>query len=218
MLQFLKRKKPNTLKLYRHVSETPLSVFIDCDTNSNYKRLIIEGEADEKTLQNAWITLWYEYCDKTNSHQYSTFSDLIKEVSYNKAKFHAIQMCVQVLRHMPDEQCVNILKKYGFRYNYSRANMQEFQSTLDRVMMLSKSLMINIQQDEIKLEKMFSEISEKEISKDDIWANNLSVVGKYMGFAIYPEKTTVLQFIQMKKMYEAEIEHLSNSKEKGENE
>ena len=208
------KKKPE-LKLFQKCENTPLSVFIDCVVNKNYQRLVISGKATPEQLSEAWQTLWYEYCDLNKSANYTTIIEAIKLLSFTKAKLTAIRLCVSVLRHSEDKDCIDLLKKYGYNYKFDRTRIIDYHKALDRVLLNSNALEITIKQAEKQIEDLNKEAEQKEeVKVAEIWAENIERLSKYVGYEINPDTKTVLGFIKIRQMYEAEIEAMRKATEK----
>lgn len=198
--------KPKTSplsNLYQACNECPLDVFFDCLVDGKLERLVKFGKATQKELAEAWEKIWFEYCDLTGNPEYRNMLTLIRDVSYLENKMLTIRLCLQKIIHTPDEKCISILVKYGYRQKFDHSDPVKFYQDIQMVINQSKTIEIEILQKRKEIEK------QKEVKHGKITAGYfdqmLLTMSKYMGYRLDRKILTVSEYALIVKMMEVEI-------------
>jgi len=205
VLWMLMHRRPKILQpsnLYQGCNECPLDVFIDCLVNNKLERLIKSGEASQKELAEAWQKIWFEYCDLSDNPEYRNMLNLIKETSYLESKLLTIRLCLQKIIHKPDENCIAILKKYGYRYDFDKSDEAKFIKDIEQVLAISKSIEIEVLRNRKQLEKS-QEVKHDKVNQST-FDKMLVVMSKWIGYRLDKKILTVSEYALIGKMMEVE--------------
>src|SRR5574343_1820882 len=152
--QTVQRQRDLPANIYRHCSELPLYIFIDCLVNKNLAKLIRSGEATARELLAAWDGIFYEYCDISGSTDYRVYFLLSKEIGFLKSKILAIQVSLDCLRLRPSEKAVNVLRGFGYSYPFDYTNPESYQADIARVESKAKTHQVTLRIKEKEMEKI----------------------------------------------------------------
>jgi len=182
-------------KILSKCSEITMDKFIECLVNKNYSCLILSGQYLSEELERIWTDVFYEYCDLTNSKDYQLMLKYMKSISINEAKLTVINLCLIVLSHSYNQECVDLLKKYGYNYKFDESDNESFLKDLQNVQNTSKMAVINLQNDRKQLEKITDkkQSSIKESDFDKIFIS----LSKYMGYPVRKRDLTVSEYCSM---------------------
>lgn len=181
---------------YTSCSTLPLSVFIQVLINNRTDLLY----TDKKTAWNKpadlgaiWDALFLEYTELSNDTRSIHVLSLMRDIAVINGKLTIIQNIVMLLATEPDlkdfQKSINILKTYGYRYNYSPETLI---NDLQRVVSSAKTLVIERDELQSDLNKLNENDTEKANEKD--FYVNLANLSEIVGFAINPNDTTVMQY------------------------
>jgi len=182
-------------KILSKCSEVTMDKFIECLCNQNYSCLIISGDFTNEEQFETWNNLFYEYCDLINSKEYQLILKYMKSVGINEAKLTAINLCLVVLSHGYNQDCVDVLKNYGYNYKFSSESLL---NDLKNVQNISKGAEIKLQNDRKQLE-MLTNKKKKQVKESD-FDKIFIYISKYMGFVVKKKDTTVSEYCGMIQM------------------
>lgn len=197
--------------IYRHCSELPLAIFIDCICNMKLDRLIRSGKASYSELTAAWEQIYSEYCDLMNTHEYRLYMLLAKEIGHLKSKMLAVACCVDALRIRYSEKSVTMLRQYGYAYQFDYKDRDAYQADIDRVVTRSKAMNIAYK---IKKKEMEELEKDSEPLREQDFTDMITHLSKFIGYRIDPQVTTVSEFASIRKAHENEIKALKKQNEK----
>ncbi len=199
--------------IFHRCSELPLSVFITCTVDKDYKGLIKYGHASQQQLNHAWEQLYSEYSDISGGDSYKLLMQLSKDIGYLESKLLCIGLCLKVLSHRPDEKCIKILYNYGYRLIWDMSQPELYAKNLDSVATRSGAIQLAVAQKRLELSKKQGRLQGKEITRET-FSKILASLSKHMGFRIDPAETTVSEFVAYRHNLENEIEALQKHSEK----
>lgn len=197
--------------IYRHCSELPLAAFINCSVDKDYRSLLKYGHAKTEYLHRAWDQIYSEYAEKSGSQTYKLLLNLSKDIGYLETKQYCIAVCLKVLQHRPDQKCIAILTRYGYKYAFDISNPKQYSDDIASMATHASSIQIQIQRKKKELIESTQKLNGKELTRDHFTQMMISI-GKYMGQRIDPDKWTVLEFIFARQHYEKEIEAMQKVK------
>lgn len=197
--------------LYIKCSQTPLDVFIDCLVNKNLNRLIKFGKANTRQLNEAWESLFSDYCEILGSPQYTRMVSLTKEIGMLQSKMLCITLCLKVLTVRYSYKCVQQLHKFGYNYKFSLTDPQGYWKDIETVQKKSKSSELALDRALNEYKALFTK-SEGGAPTLAVFENNLIELSKYMGFRLNQKEITVSEYVAIIKRREREIESLKREK------
>ncbi|MDP4151195.1 MAG: hypothetical protein Q8943_17445 [Bacteroidota bacterium] len=143
------------MRLYRSINELPMYAFIRCMCDGRLKSLIIEGEADEDTLQAVWADILAEYSQEIGSHEHKLYLNLFKEAGVLAADIRDIHRIVSILGIVYSARLaaeLNVLVEANFQFDPS--DVKEYQRLLQACLDRSQSKKIDLQIKEQQLEEI----------------------------------------------------------------
>lgn len=206
------RKPRHTIpsNLYHRCSELPLSVFITCTVDKDYRGLVKYGHATQSQLNHCWNELYSEYAEISGGDSYKLLMNLTRDIGYLESKLLCIGLCLKVLTHRPDEKCIKILHNYGYKYVFDIKQPELYAKNLETVAIRAGAVKLSIQQKRAELDKKQGRTENKPITRET-FAKILASLSKHMGFRIDPQETTVSEFVSYRHNLESEIEYLKKS-------
>jgi hypothetical protein len=168
---------------------------------------------DEREKPDYWQDLYSEYIGLRENKSSLFILSLMKEIAYLKTKHFIIEQTCKMLieiagwKHDPDtitdevKELKTILKDYGFRAEYNLSNKATFTRDIKSALSGAKKIITTWQRKQDELQAYEKRHAGKEVQKKDffIWGITL---GKYMGFRIDMDITTVAEWCQMMNDYE----------------
>jgi hypothetical protein len=146
-------------KWYRHITEMPLSRFIDVVVDENYAALIITGYPPIDELHAAWLDIQGEYADAMGDSEHRLYISLFKEAIVLKTNLDLIIVAVGVLEQTYSPELLSRLNKLlNTSYTLDPNDPVKYKATLKSCIMRSKAIKINLDMKEMQLKA----IQEKE--------------------------------------------------------
>ncbi len=179
-------------------SNITMDKFIDCLCNQNYSCLVISGKYSELEISENWQNVFYEYCDLSNSTHYKSMLISFKNLGITEAKITAVNLCLVVLSYQYNQECVDILRKYGYDYDFNDADKESYLKDLEAVQTISKGALINLDAEKKNLERLMGNNNAK--TKESDFDKTFIVLSKYMGYPVKKNITTVSEYCSMIKM------------------
>ena len=211
-----KHRKPEVThpsNIYHRCNNTPLSIFIDCSVDRDYKKLIRYGHASQEQLIRAWESIYSEYAELTGGQSYKLLMNLSKDIGYLETKHLIVSLCLKVLTHRPDPKVIQTLRNYGYKYEFNPDEPEKYSKALDDIVKRSGGIKFAIDQKRAELEKNRSKIVSKEVTRDH-FDKMLAAISKHMGFRVDPKNTTVSEFCAYRYNFEKEIEAMKKAYDK----
>ena len=164
------------------------------------------GEGTPEEQNAVWVQIWAEYCELTGNIRFLKMLKIMKENTILKSKLTAIDLCLKVLVKKYSVECIDILKKYGYEYEYSQQDRVSFLDDLLKVRSKSKILHIQLQRNEQEYDNLQKE---SDVKNNSDFTEALVAVSKFMGYRINPKETTTLEYIGMVKMIERQSKQVA---------
>jgi hypothetical protein len=167
-------------------SEVTLDEFIDCLINGNYSRL---GEATESELQQAWETLYSEYCKLSGNKTHAYYFDLYRQVMQMQAKLNLAREMFANPQNVDFEQ----LKQLGYR------------GSLNGIIAHLKAESIDLQTRQNELEKLKAKNESGTVSEES-FTEWIIQVGKYLGYPVKRNEMLLSEFLTANRLMIKEAE------------
>lgn len=140
---------------YRHITELPLSRFIDVVVDDYYAALIITGNPAPEELLLAWAGIQSEYADAIGDHEHRMYVSLFKEVSILAINLQTIEYLVEILEQVYQPELCNMLNKMLLTtFKFDPADPEKYKATLKRCLMRSKGIKIDLELKQGQLKAM----------------------------------------------------------------
>ncbi len=186
--------------MYHRCNDTPLSVFIDCLVDGNYKSLVRWGRANRGDIGRAWEAIYSEYNDINGNPASKILINLSKDIAYHDAKLRAVGLCLKVLQHHPDPRCIDVLRKYGYHYSFDITDREGYVKDLEAVATRTGAIVVTLEIKKKEYEAEASKVTGKPMTRER-WYDLLAVIGEHFSYALHPTKFTVSEFVAHKKRF-----------------
>jgi hypothetical protein len=146
------------MKYYSSIAELPLRNFINVLVDDNIYALLIDGEADLITLQEAWSEILQEYQQSIGDSEHQMYTLLYKELKLLEIDYTIVTELVPVLQLVYRQKFADELNKIletSFEFDWD--NQEKYQQELQRCLNRNKAIKIQL---ELK-RKEFEEIEKK---------------------------------------------------------
>lgn len=172
--------------------------------------LFIAYLLNEIVKPDNWDDIYSEYIGLRENKSSMFILKLMTEIKYLKTKYFIIEKTCETLIGVGKSESCDlidiselkiILKDYGFRAQYDIKNKSTYTRDIKAALSGAKKLITLWQRKEQELQQYEKRHAGKEVQKKDfnIWAITL---GKYLGFRIDLEVTTVAEWCEMLNQYE----------------
>jgi hypothetical protein len=139
-------------KWYQHITQIPLSKFIDVAVDDNYAALVITGYPAIEELQLAWSQISGEYADAIGDNEHRMYVSLFRDVTLLTVNLKTINYLVEILErvyHEPFAEQLNKLLSTNFQFDHT--DPEKYFAQLKNCLMRSKALKINLDLKEMQL-------------------------------------------------------------------
>ena len=199
--------------VYRSCGEIPLEAFIDATVNGNHARILKCGKATPYQIDEAWKNLYSEYCDISDTKPYKHLFALNKEIGQLHGRLLQVRVCLKVLSIHYVRYCEVSLQNMGYYCTLDPANKEEYDKTLKAINQKSKTIELALMEKKKEHANAIAEYGGKDITEAD-FTRNLVELSSYMKFRINPKEITVLEYVEIRKKYDAEAEYIEKQNNK----
>lgn len=196
--------------LYTRCNELPLSRFIRCICDGELKWLRKRGVVPAKMVKDVWAGITEEYAKLSGDTGYEKSFLLSKDIARENGKLVLIKICLNVLSARYSGSCVNCLRKLGYNYEFLKDDPVSFQKDWERVRKKVRMIALELKEKRVQYEKLLASSSKR--STHETFSRSLSVLSKYMGYRIDPERVSVEEYLTIQKQYDKEIKAQALSK------
>lgn len=196
--------KPIPSNLYHRCNETPLAAFITCLCDHTYTVLIKYGRATRDDLSRAWESIYSEYSDISGNPTSKILISLSKDIAYHDAKLRSVGLCLKVLQHHADPNCIRVLRSYGYNYAFDISNPRQYARDIEAVAARTGNIVMTLKLKKAEYERESEKVTGKPMTRLD-WDKILAVLFEHYHARINPHEVTVSEFVALRKRYEAEM-------------
>lgn len=199
--------------LLTHCHQVSLSTFIRCIVHNDYTGLIQSGNPTPEKLYQAWEYVYMEYCDLSGDVNHRQILNLSKEVGYLESKLLTIRSCCLVLSIRYSKTMADILHRIGYRQRLDPASGQAYYDDINSIVKKSKAILIAIEQKRYEHEQLLKQYEGQKI--DEAYFDEALVeLGRFMGFRLDPQITTVSEFVAIRNRFDREMKRLQAEHDK----
>lgn len=188
-------------------------MFIECSVDKVFTGLIKYGHCGQYNLLLAWDQIYREYAEKSGGTTYRLLNNLNNDIEHLEKKRFNIAVILKILVHRPVPSLIKILHDYGYPYKFDISNPEQYAKDIQTVATRTGALTLSITQKTAERSKNMKNLEGKEITRDH-FQQILTALSEFMHYPIKPKETTVLEFIEIRKSYEATIERMKSQTEK----
>lgn len=152
----------SSLKLYRSISELPLSRFIDVAVDNNLYALVITGKPDENELSALWEKIKVEYADAMKDNEYKLYTNLKNELSKLEITYSQLQWAINELKKVYVQQFaekVNLWLRTSFKFDVRFP--EDYDNDLKRADRRSRSFKLEADLKRLNIEGLEKKFAEK---------------------------------------------------------
>lgn len=206
---------PIPQNIIQRAADCSVKQFMQCSFDGKYKALLIEGDADEDQLRNAFEIIYAEYVDLSDLYQSQEF-EMVAYINSLDNRIQVIKRFVDLQRKflkqfdVPYSRGLGIVKKYGHNvyWDANHPDKDAFLRMLIKVEMKEKKYegIVNKKVDELlelRKKKVKKEHSILESRKDFVTMLNRLQQSR---FAIDKDKTSVEELALMIKDQRDQVE------------
>jgi predicted nuclease with RNAse H fold len=188
-----------------HSSTSTLSLakFIDIYCDGNLRHLIISGEPTAFELVEAWETILTEYAEAVSTAESKHQVKLQAQILLLKAKIMLVDTALKVLGEQYSKTAAAELLKLGYR-----VTEQNLQKDIRAVSDRSKSLIVQLREKQLEVEKWAKAIDKKSKTQTKTkldFDKDIVALSKYQGYRIDKNETTVSEYANI---YSHFLEHV----------
>jgi hypothetical protein len=150
-----KEEVKKSLKLYQDLM-IPFSKYIDIVVSKDFKLLIIEGEASETELSNAWNTINELYIDAIGDLDTKIRIESAKEIAYLEGRINIANAIITQLQYGYSDALIQMLSSFGYIISIepNEANLdtyiKQFNGYLNAELLELKEKLNEIEKSDIK--------------------------------------------------------------------
>lgn len=201
-------------KLFRSITQIPLCRFLECDCDGNLRALIIEGDATEQELNEAWAVIKSQYADAMGNKKFVTFKTLFKQIGVMRLTLMQIELLINILHNVYHEDiAARLNKELKTSFQFTPDDRAKYFETLEACRIRSKKLKIDIDIKEIQ----YNAIAETETGEGEPvkvgrehYIEILVTLSNFVKYNI-PDIITVYEFCERIRRY---IKHSEQEKNK----
>jgi hypothetical protein len=151
----------SSAKWYQHITEVPLSRFVDCLVDDNYAALVITGYPTPEELQEAWLQIQSEYAEAIGNHDYRMYVNLMKDMILLSTTLEQINCLVGLLEAKYRSEFLQLLNKLlNTSITLDPADPVKYKAALKGAIMRSKAIKINLDLKGMQMKDIQSKMSE----------------------------------------------------------
>lgn len=188
---------------YTSCFDLPLYNFIQITLTNDLHWLVISGNPDN--LAELWSEILGEYSDISETPEMVQAFKLKKKIKFLSNKIDFVNILLNRLSLGKNTGVIELLVEQGFTFTFD-----DLPTDIER----SRKRLSN---DTAKLRMALADYASLVKEDGDIatlqsWEDELFELSKYRGFAIDKHKTTVSEFVAIRKSFKAYVEYLKKSK------
>lgn len=180
--------------------------FLQCLCDENFQALIIDGDAKEWQLEEAWIIILAEYYElRGETSEGSETWQLSRDVMRLQNHLFLLEQCVEFLKAKWSDSIADSVNKIG--YTFRPASKEEYTEDLNRVVNKAKTKYIQLQQLIKQLSEQVKKIGDKKPTRD-YFDNMLIHIEEMQKVSYNMDTLSVQKFVLMEKKYWNQVELL----------
>lgn len=187
-------------KLYDHIDNLPMNIFIDCICDQFFKKLIIEGEPSEDQLLEAWDIIFYQYIDANQDNEAVYILELKKDIALLEHKIKLIECTVANLIIVFSQKLLDALKSLGVRINGIEPDKDDYQLRL-------KKILLTLGPKRFQLQEMMNELlayekySDKKKIDRQFFKTIFVRLSKFQRYPVRAHEIVVSEYVALLKEY-----------------
>jgi hypothetical protein len=177
------------------------------------KALIIEGEPDQCSLDDAWLTIYSDYCNLRGGVQILALIQRCKAIAVLSSKIDRVSVLVQAARRVVSDELIAAIGAEGYRLEAARmksADDADYIKAVDAVAAKLKS-------DKLRLEQMLADrdkpkkgvpVEDQRKEESEHFTDEIVAVEEMLKIAIDEDRTTVEKYCGYIRRLQKQIAHI----------
>lgn len=203
------RKEHQPWNIYQSCKDLPLSVFIPCYVQGDLSGLVKSGDAPPEALQEAWLNIYSDYCDRIGGIQIVAMIEKTRAINALASKVDRLMRVVDAARKVMSPDLIASLQADGYK----------IEETEDDVIYWRQLDIIEakIKPEKLRLDKMLSEMDKpdktRKPSEEDFERTlaEISIMAKHE----VDDTVTTARYCSYVKRLQAQIEAQNKSIKNG---
>lgn len=110
----------------------PIYKYWECDCDGDLNALIIEGEATEQELREAWTSIKAQYADAMANKKFVSFKSLFKQIGVMRLTLMQVELLINILRNVYHEDiAARLNKELKASFQFNPADKSKYLETLE---------------------------------------------------------------------------------------
>lgn len=199
------------LNIYRSCKELPLDRFIEMWSNAGILSYLVKGYdperedmntgANQDELRIIWEDIKLEYTSLMDKGNLARMIKASVSIELLSMKLETIIGCVRILNIIHEATCVQILRDLGFDFPFDKANPEQYNADLKRVLSLSKPMEVDLIMMKADFDSMKVKDSGEPNKEGDEWQDALIILSDEAGQRLDPKQMTVYEFARRHSNY-----------------
>jgi len=202
---------------YQTITELPLTLFIDCAVDGNYKALVKTGNPDERLLYLAWLNIRSEYADAIGSKKHQIYVKLFRDVAVLSTTLEAVNQIIEILERVYSAELVTRLNSLiQARIEFDPKNPTRYKAALKSAIIRSRAIKISIEVKERQLQAMQSQQTGEDVKETrEYYLSYLVTLSNHAKYNIDKNEITVFEYCERIKRFVQDCERLKRGKKHG---
>lgn len=172
-----------------------MEIFMECICENNLRALIVTGDPAPVQLGEAWMKLFYEYCDLVDQPEVKYRAKLYAEIELLDRKIQYADTWAKILQFYFTPVFVSGLKYLGFDYELNPDDPAQYKNDLARIVAELRALKLKL-----KVKKQEYEFIEKnrstteEVISKKYFHEIFDKINDLKNREAITEKSTVMQY------------------------
>jgi len=154
-----------------------------------------------------------EYCDLTNTVGQKRILAICREIGMLESKLLAIRTAVLVLSLRYSQKMVDLIHKYGYRFELDPKSGQQYFDELNAIVKKSKVISIAIKQKRFEHDEMTAKFKQEKPT-EEYFDDLLAALGRFMHTIIHANEVSVTEFVAIRNRFEKECQAMEREQEK----
>lgn len=205
----LPQKEVPAWSIYQSCDDLPLTAFVKCLVSGDYSGLVITGTPPLPDIEEAWLTIYSDYCDRIGGIQIASMIEKTRMINALSSKIERVQTLVTCARAIICETLINeLVAEPGMKVSRAKltGSSDEYHRELD-------TILARLKPDIMKLDRLTNDMPKgdsKPATTQD-FTKTLLEVSKQEGYQVRMKDITVAEYCEYVRRLREHIESLNRA-------